>query len=46
MARGKCRALQAMYSDLWRTSHLLLGGTIRRKLDDGAHLLRVIFGPH
>ena len=38
MAKRKCRALQAVYSYLWRTLCLLLGGTIRRQSDDGAHL--------
>jgi len=38
MAGGKCRALQAVYSYLWCTSCLLLGGTTRRQLDNSTHL--------
>jgi len=44
MARGKCQALWVVYSYLWCTSRLLLGGTTRRWLDDGADLCTWSFG--
>jgi len=37
MARGKCRALRAVYLYLWCTLRLLIGGMTRHWLDDSAH---------
>jgi len=44
MARGKSQALRPVYSYLWRTSCLVLGGTTRCWLDDDTHLCTWSFG--